>query len=251
MMKLKGKIAVITGAGQGIGLGIAIAFAKEGANLSLNIYEKQPEELKAIITELKGYGVNVIVTEGDITLESTVKSLVDTTIEVFGTIDILVNNAGIITESLVHEMPIEMWDQMLNIDLKSVFLTTKHVVPYMIKQESGRIINIASQLGQKGGVQLSHYAAAKAGVIGFTKSIALELGQYGITANCIAPGPIETPLFLGLSQSFQEQKKNELVIPRIGKVNEIAPTAVLLASDPDGNIYTGQTLGPNSGDVMI
>lgn len=250
-MKLQGKTAVITGAGQGIGLAIAAAYAKEGANLSLNLYGKTPEERASIVAELKAYPVDVIVTEGDITSEATVQQLVEATIEAFGAIDILVNNAGIITESLVHEMPTEMWDRMLAIDLKSVFLTTKHIVPYMIEQRSGRIINIASQLGQKGGIKLSHYAAAKAGVIGFTKSIALELGQYGITANCIAPGPIETELFLGLSKEFQEQKRLELVIPRIGKVDEVAPTAVFLASDPDGNIYTGQTLGPNSGDVML
>ncbi|WP_027416247.1 SDR family NAD(P)-dependent oxidoreductase [Aneurinibacillus terranovensis] len=250
-MKLKGKVAIITGAGQGIGLGIATAYAKEGANLSLNIYGKGQEEIDSIVTELKKYNVDVIVTEGDITKESTVKDLVDKTIEGYGTIDILVNSAGIVTESLIQNMTVEMWDRMIEIDLKSVFLTTRNVVPSMIEQRSGRIINIASQLGQKGGVELSHYAAAKAGVIGFTKSIALELGQYGITANCIAPGPIETELIEGMSESFKIRKKEELAIPRFGRVEEVAPTAVFLASEPDGNIYTGQTLGPNSGDVML
>lgn len=148
-------------------------------------------------------------------------------------------------------MTVEMWDRMIEVDLRSVFLTTRYVVPHMIKQKSGRIINIASQLGQKGGVEMSHYAAAKAGVIGFTKSIALELGKYGITANCIAPGPIETELVANIDPEWKENKKKELAIPRFGKVEEVAPTAVFLASDPDGNIYTGQTLGPNSGDVMI
>jgi 3-oxoacyl-[acyl-carrier protein] reductase len=250
-MKLKGKVAIITGAGQGIGLGIAKAYAKEGANLSLNIYGKNPEDRDSIIAEMKKYDVDVIVNEEDITKESTVKEMVDKTIERYKKIDILVNNAGIITESLVQDMPIEMWDRMIDIDLKAVFLMTKYVVPYMIEQKSGRIISTSSQLGQKGAVKMSHYAAAKAGVIGFTKSIALELGQYGITANCIAPGPTETELFAGLSESFKASKKAELVIPRFAKVNEVAPTAVFLASDPEGNVYTGQTLGPNSGDVMI
>ncbi|MDQ0217715.1 3-oxoacyl-ACP reductase FabG [Peribacillus cavernae] len=250
-MKLKGKAAIITGAGQGIGLGIARAYAEEGANLSLNIYGKNPEEVDSIITELKNYNVDVIVSEEDITKESTVKEMVDKTIERYGRIDILVNNAGIITESLVHDMPVEMWDQMIDIDLKSVFLMTKYAVPHMIEQKSGRIISTSSQLGQKGAVKMSHYAAAKAGVIGFTKSIALELGQYGITANCIAPGPTDTELFAGLSESFRTSKKAELVIPRFARVDEVAPTAVFLASDPEGNVYTGQTLGPNSGDVML
>lgn len=250
-MKLKGKSAIVTGAGQGIGLAIARAYAKEGANLSLNIYGKNKEEIDSIVTELKQYGVDVIVTESDITKVSTVEEMINKTIEKYGKIDILVNNAGIITESLVQDMSIATWDQMIDIDLKSVFLMTKYVVPHMIEQNSGRIISISSQLGQKGGVKMSHYAAAKAGVIGFTKSIALELGQYGITANCIAPGPTETELFAGLSKSFRESKKNELAIPRYAQVFEVAPTAVFLASDPDGNVYTGQTLGPNSGDVML
>lgn len=250
-MKLKDKVAIITGASKGIGKAIAFAFAKEGANLSLNDLTQTEKEDQPFIKELQSFGVKVIMTPGDISQEKTVKRLVDQTLDTFGKIDILVNNAGILTQSLIHEMPVEMWDRMIEVDLRSVFLTTRYVVPHMMKQKSGRIINIASQLGQKGGVELSHYAAAKAGVIGFTKSIALELGTYGITANCIAPGPIETDLVAGIDPEWKKNKKKELAIPRFGKVEEVAPTAVLLAADPDGNIYTGQTLGPNSGDVMI
>ncbi|PLR79828.1 3-oxoacyl-ACP reductase [Bacillus canaveralius] len=250
-MKLKGKAAIITGAGQGIGKAIALSYAKEGANLSLNVYGLDEERVKLLVKELTDFDVQVIVTEGDITDEKIVKELVTNTMNAYGRIDILVNNAGILTQSLIQDMSVEMWDRMIEVDLKSVFLTTRQVVPYMISQKSGRIINTASQLGQKGGVELSHYAAAKAGVIGFTKSIALELGKYGITANCIAPGPIETELVAGINEEWKIQKRSELAIPRFGKAEEVAPTAVLLASDPDGNIYTGQTLGPNSGDVMI
>ncbi|WP_233522482.1 SDR family NAD(P)-dependent oxidoreductase [Peribacillus glennii] len=155
------------------------------------------------------------------------------------------------TQSLIQEMSVEVWDRMIEVDLKSVFLTTRYVVPYMISQKNGRIINTSSQLGQKGGAELSHYAAAEAGVIGFKKSIALESGQYGITANCIAPGPVETEMVAGISEEWKIQKRSELAIPRFGKPEEVAPTAVMLAANPDGNIYTGQTLGPNSGDVMI
>lgn len=250
-MRLKEKIAIITGAGQGIGKAIAIAYAKEGANVSLNTYGLDEKKVDSLINELIKYNVQVIVTEGDITDENVVKKLVKNTINKFGRVDILVNNAGILTQNLIQDMSVETWDRMIEVDLKSVFLTTKYVVPYMINQKSGRIINTASQLGQKGGVALSHYAAAKAGVIGFTKSIALELGKYGITANCIAPGPIETEMVAGIDEEWKKQKRTELAIPRFGKAEEVAPTAVLLAADPDGNIYTGQTLGPNSGDVMI
>ncbi|MEB3101776.1 SDR family NAD(P)-dependent oxidoreductase [Ferviditalea candida] len=250
-MKLKGRTAIVTGAGQGMGEAIAIAYAKEGADLSLNIYGQSQAKLKALTDELSSYGGKVIVTEGDITKTEVVRSLIESTVCTFGRIDILVNNAGILTQSLIQDMSIEMWDRMLEVDLKSVFLTTRLAVPYMIEQRWGRIINMASQLGQKGGIELSHYAAAKAGVIGFTKSVALELGQYGITANCIAPGPIETQMVADIDENWKAWKKSQLAIPRFGRVEEVAPTAVLLASDPDGNLYTGQTLGPNSGDVMF
>ncbi|MCM3162238.1 3-oxoacyl-ACP reductase family protein [Metabacillus litoralis] len=250
-MKLNDKIAIITGAGRGIGKGIAIAFAKEGANLSLNLYGMAEEEIQSLLNELDKYPIKIIITEGDISQEEVVKELVEKTLAEFGHIDILVNNAGILTQCLIKNMTVETWDRMIDIDLRSVFLTTSYVVKNMIKQKSGRIINIASQIGQKGGIELSHYAAAKAGVIGFTKSIALELGAYNITANCIAPGPIETDLIEGINEEWKQQKRSELAIPRFGKVEEVVPTALLLASDPDGNIYTGQTLGPNSGDVML
>ncbi|MCL7749967.1 SDR family NAD(P)-dependent oxidoreductase [Halalkalibacter alkaliphilus] len=250
-MRLESKVAIITGAGQGIGKAIALAYAKEGANLSLNVFGLSKEKVDSILNELSNYNIQVSITEGDITDERVVKELVDRTINQFGRIDILVNNAGILTQSLIQDMSVEMWDRMIEVDLKSVFLTTRYVVPHMITQKSGRIISTASQLGQKGGAALSHYAAAKAGVIGFTKSIAIELGQYGITANCIAPGPIETEMVAGIDEDWKVQKRKELAIPRFGKPEEVAPTAVLLAADPDGNIYTGQTLGPNSGDVMM
>lgn len=195
--------------------------------------------------------LRAISVEADVSRATTVQELVDRTLEEFGQIDILVNNADIITQSRLENMPIEMWDEMIAVDLRSVFLCTRVVLPSMIERQFGRIINIASQLGQKGGVGLTHYSAAKAGVIGFTKSLALEVGEYGITANCIAPGPIETALMADLSEEWKTEKRKELPIPRFGKVEEVAPTAVMLAAEPDGNIYTGQTLGPNSGDVMI
>ncbi|WP_080872646.1 SDR family NAD(P)-dependent oxidoreductase [Oceanobacillus timonensis] len=252
-MKLKNKVAVITGAGPGGGIGYTIAttFLQEGAKVSLNYLARNFEEKKAFKNEMNKYGDNVFITEGDITKEETSEKLISNTIEKYGKIDILVNSAGISTPALLQDMSVSNWDRMLDVNLKSVFLTTRLVVPTMISNGFGRIINISSQVGQKGSVEHCHYAAAKAGVIAFTKSVAMELGEYGITANCIAPGPIETQLMGEVSEKWRREKIQELVIPRLGKVEEVAPTAVFLASSPDGNLYTGQTLGPNNGDVML
>ncbi len=139
---------------------------------------------------------------------------------------------------------------MINVDLRSAFLASQCALPAMIAQRWGRIINIASQLGIKGGAQLCHYAAAKAGVIGLTKSLALEVSVANVLVNAIAPGPIETPLVDGISSDWKAAKTAALPLGRFGQTEEVAPTALLLASDPGGNLYCGQTLGPNSGDVM-
>ncbi len=252
-MRLEGKVAVVTGAGPGNGIGreIARSFSKEGAKLSLNYLASNNKVKNEFYEELKDYETEVCVVEGDISKEETAKKLIATTLEKYGKIDILVNNAGISTPTLLKDMPISDWDRMMEVNLRSVFLTTRFAIPSMISQGFGRVINISSQVAQKGSVEHCHYAAAKAGIIGFTKSLAMEVGEYGITANCIAPGPIVTQLQAEVSDDWKNKKMKELVIPRFGEVNEVAPTAVFLASSPDGNLYTGQTLGPNSGDVML
>ncbi|MCL6442441.1 MAG: 3-oxoacyl-ACP reductase FabG [Alicyclobacillus sp.] len=246
-----GKRAVITGGGSGIGRAIALRMAAEGADVVVNWLGQSESAIDRLREEIERQGRRAHFVQGDVSSEQMARTVVETAIERLGGIDILVNNAGILTQSPIHEMSVEIWDRMIEVDLRSVFLTTRFAVPHMMKQKYGRIINIASQLGQKGGVDLSHYAAAKAGVIGFTKSIALELGKYGITANCVAPGPIETDLIRGLDDEWKQAKRNELAIPRFGTADEVAPTVVFLASDPDGSLYTGQTLGPNCGDVML
>lgn len=250
-MRLKGKVALVTGGTSGIGGAIAQAFAHEGSHLVLNYLNntEEAEEFKKYLR--RTYDVKVMLIEADISKEKAVKQMIGTVIRSFGKIDILVNNAGILTQAALYEMDSDTWDRMINVNLRGVFLNCKYVLPSMMEQQFGRIINIASQLGQTGGEGLAHYCAAKAGVIGFSKSLAREVGHDGITVNCIAPGPVETNLIKDLTNAWKEEKKKELVIPRFGTPDEIAPTAVLLASQPDGNLYTGQTLGPNSGDVML
>ena len=167
-----------------------------------------------------------------------------------GRIDTLVSSHGILTESPVASMSQATWDQTIAIDLTSVFLLNRAVLAGMIERRDGRIVNVASQLAIKGGVGLAHYAAAKAGVVALTKSLALEVSKNGVLVNAIAPGPIETPLVEGISEDWKAAKRAELPLGRFGQVDEVAPTAVLLASNPGGNLYVGQVLGPNSGDVM-
>ena len=170
--------------------------------------------------------------------------------EQVGSPDILVNNAGIDTTSNVVDMPTALWDEMIEINLRSVFLCTQRVLPDMVARKWGRIINTASQLGHKGAPQMAHYAAAKAGVIAFTRSLAYEVAACGVTVNAVCPGPIETPLLFALPTDWLERKRAELPIGRFGKIEEVVPTYVLLASE-GGSYFVGSTLNMNGGDVMI
>ena len=253
MKRLEGKITVIAGAGCGFGMsrGFPEAFAKEGSHLVLNYYGDQDDEMMNFQTSLEKKGIRCLLVKGDISKEATARQLIDTAIQTFGRVDILINNAGISEPKLLQELNFDVWKRTIDINLNSVFLTCRAAIPYMIEQRYGRIINIASQVGQKGAVEHCHYGAAKAGMIGFTKSLAREMGGYGITVNCIAPGPIRTQLSKQTSQEWLEKKASELVIPRFGTIEEVIPSAIFLASEPDGNLYTGQTLGPNCGDVML
>ncbi|WP_250438785.1 SDR family NAD(P)-dependent oxidoreductase [Delftia tsuruhatensis] len=245
---LDGRRAVVTGAGSGIGEAIARAYAQAGARLLLaDIDAARAED---VAWRCRALGTQAETVIGDVGDESTAHRIIDRCVQAFGGIDILVNNAGMLTQSRCADMSTAMWDEMLRVDLRSVFLCARRAVPHMQAQRWGRIISIASQLGIKGGVELSHYAAAKAGVIGFTKSLALEVAPDNVLVNAIAPGPIATPLVDGISADWKRAKEASLPLGRFGRADEVAPTAVLLASDPGGNLYVGQTLGPNSGDVM-
>lgn len=186
----------------------------------------------------------------DVAESASVRNAIDSAAKDLGGIDILVTAAGILAEKSMRDMTEEDFDQTVDIDLKGVFLACRWALPHLEASSSGRIINIASQLGIKGGTGLVHYVAAKAGVIGMTKAMALELAPQRILVNAIAPGPVETPLLNGVTDEWKQAKEADLPLGRFGTPEEVAPTALLLASSPGGDIYVGQTLGPNSGDVM-
>jgi len=246
--RLAGKKALVTGGARGIGGAIATAFASEGADVAvLDLRQTAAEER---VAALKPFGIKAVAVAADVSDETQVEAAVSSVIDALGQIDILVNNAGIDTTSVVAEMETAMWDQMIAVNLRSVFLCSRAVLKPMIARKYGRIINIASQLGHKGAAEMAHYAAAKAGVIGFTKSLAYEVARDGITVNAICPGPIETALFRGIPEEWRKRKLAELPIGRAGTVDEIAPTAVLLAS-AEGAYYVGATMNPNGGDIML
>ena len=246
--RLQGKKALVTGGARGIGGAIATAFAREGADVA--VLDLTMAKAEAKTAELEQFGVKTVAIAADVSNQAQVEAAVAAVIKGLGQIDILVNNAGIDTTSVVTEMSTSMWDEMMAVNLRSVFLCTRAVLKPMIERKFGRIINIASQLGHKGAPEMAHYAAAKAGVIGFTKSLAYEVARDGVTANAICPGPIETELYRGLPEEWRKTKLNELPIRRAGQVTEIAPTAVLLASE-EGAYYVGATMNPNGGDVML
>ena len=241
---LHGRRALVTGGASGIGRAIAEAFLAEGARVVLL---DRDETLAAQAVRDVGAAGSVA---ADVADEAQVRRAVTDAEQTLGDIDVLVNAAGILTQAPLVEMSLAQWQQTIDVDLTGVFLMCRHVVPGMVHRGAGRVINIASQLAIKGGESLTHYSAAKAGVIGLTKALALEVSRSGVLVNAIAPGPIETPLVEGISEDWKTAKRAELPLGRFGRPEEVAPTAVLLASSPGGDLYVGQTLGPNSGDVM-
>lgn len=248
MARLTGKRCLVTGAGRGIGQAIALAFAREGASVA--VLDRTSESSQETLAGLRQLGATAEAVSADVADEGSVTAAIAAADAALGGIDVIVNNAGIDTTSRVVDMPTEMWDEMIAVNLRSVFLCTRAVLPGMIARRWGRVISISSQLAHKGAADMAHYAAAKAGVIGFTRSLAYEVAKDGITVNAICPGPVDTALYRGIPEDWRRRKMAEMPIGRAGTVDEIAPTAVLLASD-DGAFYVGATLNPNGGDVMI
>jgi len=210
MPQLTNRRAVITGAGSGIGAAIARAYAAEGARLLLA--DRNAVSLAETAVTCRNLGAQVFECLADVGTVEGAQASVDRCVEHFGGIDILVNNAGMLTQARCVDLTIEMWNDMLRVDLTSVFVASQRALPHMLAQGWGRIINVASQLGIKGGAELTHYAAAKAGVIGFTKSLALEVAKDNVLVNAIAPGPIETPL-VGGDQRHLEARQGRRTAP--------------------------------------
>lgn len=247
MGKLDGKIALVTGGASGIGAAISELFAREGAKVA--ILDLNLEKATAFAAKIAAPG-RAIAVHADVSDEAMVKAAFAKVREIFGEIEILVNNAGIDTTCELAEMSTEMWDRMINIHLKGTFLCSREVLPAMKAKRWGRIINLSSQLAHKGAPTMVHYCAAKAGIMGFTRSLAYEVAREGITVNCLNPGPINTPLLLGLPAAWLENKKKELPIGRFGEVGEVAPAALLLASD-EGSYFIGASMNMNGGDYMV
>lgn len=248
MGKLDSRIAIVTGAAGGLGKAIALLFASEGADIA--ILDRKAEGAEAVARQMRDLGRRGLAVVADVSDETQVGAAMARIFGELGEPDILVNNAGIDTTSTVEEMPTEMWDEMIRINLRSVFLCTRAVLPAMRRKGYGRIVNISSQLAHKGGAQMAHYAAAKAGILGFTRSLSYEVAKDNITVNAICPGPLDTELYRQLPEDWKRQKMSELIVGRPGKVEEVAPTALLLASE-DGGFYIGATLNPNGGDIMV
>jgi 3-oxoacyl-[acyl-carrier protein] reductase len=246
MKALQDKVAVVTGASRGIGKAIAIALASEGASVVVN-YASSSAAAEAVVAEIEAMGGQAIALQADVSKPDQVDGLIAAVMEKWGRVDVLVNNAGITRDTLLLRMGLEEWQAVIDLNLTGVFLCTKAISKIMLKQKSGRIINIASVAGQMGNPGQANYSAAKAGVIGFTKTVAKELSTRRITVNAVAPGFIETDMTEGLQA---DAILKFIPLGRYGKPEEIAGMVRFLAADPAAAYITGQTFNVDGGMVM-
>ncbi|WP_462409241.1 3-oxoacyl-[acyl-carrier-protein] reductase [Neobacillus sp. Marseille-QA0830] len=247
-MSLAGKAALVTGASRGIGREIALELARLGANVAVN-FAGSEAKANEVVDEITALGRDAFSIKCDVSNSGEVTAMVKAAIDRFGKLDILVNNAGITKDNLLMRMKEEEWDDVLNINLKGVFLCTKAVTRQMMKQRVGRIINVASIVGVSGNPGQANYVAAKAGVIGLTKTTAKELASRNITVNAIAPGFISTDMTDQLSEEVKQEMLKQIPLARFGEPKDIAKVAAFLASD-DSSYMTGQTLHIDGGMVM-
>jgi len=246
-MDLKDRVALVTGGGRGIGRAVALKLAAAGASVVVN--DISEETAGAVADEVKALGRPSLAIAADVSSATDVTRLIETAIEKFGQIDILVNNAGIARDQLLLRMSEEDWDRVINIDLKSVFLCTKAALRHMLKARKGRIINMASIVGLVGNPGQANYASAKAGVIGFTRSIAKEVASRSITVNAIAPGFIDTDMTKGLAEKQRQELMSSIPLGRLGTPEDVADAVAFLASDAAAYI-TGQVLAVDGGMTM-
>ena len=236
-------VAIVTGAGSGIGRAIAMHLATDGYKVLVNDF--RADAAAAVAAETSG-----VAHAGDVSVEGDVAAMVAQAEAAFGPVTHLINNAGHVHQGRFTDLTVQDFDRMIAVHLRGTFLCTHAVLKGMLARKAGVIVNIASQLGQIGGVELVHYSAAKAGIIGMTKALAREVSTQGVRVNAVAPGPINTPLVRRLSADWQRAKAAELPLGRFGEPQEVAATVAFLCSSA-ASLFVGQTLGPNSGDVMI
>ncbi len=243
---LDGKVALVTGGSRGIGAAIAKELAKNGAQVVIN-YQSRIDSAEAVVKEIEEDGGSSCALQADVSDLNDIQNLLQEVITRFGKIDILVNNAGITKDRSFRNLSEEDWNEVINVNLNSVFHTTSAVINHMLEKKSGRIINISSIIGQTGGFGQSNYAAAKAGMVGFTKSLALETAKSGITVNAVCPGFIETEMVAAMPDNVKEQMISKIPMKRLGQAEEIAEAVLFLAK---ANYITGQSINVNGGLYM-
>ena len=245
MADLQGAVVVVTGASRGLGRAIAEELAGRGAKIVVN-YARSKEPAEELVSQLGEE--DALAVQADISDPDQAKKLIDETMQKFGRVDVLVNNAGITQDRSLRKMAIEDWDKVINVDLNSCYYTVHAALPHMVEQQSGKIINMSSFVGEAGNVGQANYAAAKAGLLGFTKTAARELARFNITVNAICPGFIGTEMVEAIPEDVQEKLKKTIPLGRFGRPEEIAKAVRYLVED--GDYITGSTLDINGGVYM-
>ncbi len=247
-MSLSGQVAIVTGGSLGIGAAVALDLAGQGANVALN-YRKHKEEAEEIIRKAEEKGVKGMAVQADVSVFEDAAKMVEEVHAAFGRLDILVNNAGINWDGVVWKMAEDQWDKVIDVNLKGCFNYTRAIAPLFREQKSGKIVNITSINGLRGKFGQSNYSASKAGIVGFTKAVARELGKYGINVNAVAPGLIETDMVKEAPQEVIDQALNEIILGRVGKPEEVASVVSFLCSDAARHI-TGEVIKVDGGQYI-
>ena len=242
--RLDGNTAIVTGAGRGIGRSIAKVLAEAGANVVIN-YSTSADTARALADEIMDHGPKALVVQADVTDYEQVQHMVQQTIDTFGHIDILVNNAGITRDKTLKNMSKDQWDEVIHVNLDSLFNCTKQVLPYMLQRKHGRIVNISSFVALGGNVGQANYATTKAGIIGFTKSVALEVARHGITVNAVCPGFTETDMLWEVPENIRQRILDKIPMARFGSPEEIASCVRYIVTE--GDYMTAQTISINGG----
>lgn len=247
MTELQNKVAIVTGGSRGIGSSIALELAKNGVKIVIN-YNSRSDAAEKMVAEINELGVEALAVQADVSVSSDAEKLINAAVEHFGKVDILINNAGITRDSTFKKLSEEDWRKVIDVNLSSVYNTTSVALPHLLDSDAGRVINISSIIGQAGGFGQTNYAAAKAGLIGFTKSLALELAKSNVTVNAICPGFIGTEMVQAIPEKILEGIVAKVPQKRLGKPEEIARGVVYLCKD--GGYITGQQLNINGGLYM-